>query len=473
MNTRFRLVTPVLLGIALVLLGFAPARADEEVTPSWDIGLVLGGGFPDDPLVGDGEAQHFNFLYGLRGGHLFNDHWGIFADAIENPLEGDTAHGDSKEQGVQAGLQYIFNPGSFGRWFVAAGGGRAWYRPEASGVPDFDGWRASLGIGQRFAMSPNARLQWEIRGLQTMLDETDPPGDDLTNIQALLSFSWGSGGTPADTDGDGVRDKKDKCPDTPRGATVDETGCPKDSDGDGVFDGLDKCPDTPKGVRVDATGCPTDSDGDGVFDGIDTCPDTPRGATVDEKGCPKDSDGDGVPDGLDKCPNTPRGTKVDATGCPADSDGDGVTDDKDRCPDTPRGTQVDANGCPPPPPPPPPAAIPERGQTLRLEGVNFEFNSATLTADSSATLDRVAESLIAHPEAQIEVDGHTDAKGKDSYNLSLSKKRAQSVADYLVGKGVNASQLKVQGYGEKQPVASNDTEEGRAQNRRVELKRLD
>ena len=412
MNTRFRLVTLALLGIALVL-GSAPARADEEVTPSWNIGLGLGGGFPDDPLVGDGEAQHFNFLYGLRGDHLFNDHWGIFADAIENPLEGDVAHGDGKEQGVQAGLQYIFNPNSFGRFFVAAGGGRAWYKPDASGVPDFDGWRASLGFGQRFAVAPNARLQWEIRGLQTMLDETDPPGDDLTNIQALLSFNWGTGGTPADTDGDGVRDKKDKCPDTPRGATVDATGCPKDSDGDGVFDGIDKCP------------------------------------------------------------NTPRGTKVDATGCPLDSDGDGVTDDKDRCPDTPRGTQVDANGCPPPPPPPPPAAIPERGQTLVLEGVNFDFNSDHLTAGSAETLDRVAASLVANADARIEVDGHTDSKGNDSYNQKLSARRAEAVKAYLVGKGVNASQLTTKGYGEKQPVASNDTEEGRAQNRRVELKRLD
>jgi OOP family OmpA-OmpF porin len=442
MKSSLRILALALVGFVLVLGTPARAQHDEEVTPSWDIGLVLGGGFPDDPLVGDGKAQHFNFLYGLRGGHLFNDHWGIFADAIENPLEGDEAHGDGKEQGVQAGLQYIFNPGSFGRWFVAAGGGRAWYKPDASGVPDFDGWRASLGIGQRFAMAPNARLQWEIRGLQTMLDETDPPGDDLTNIQALVSFAWGTGGTPADTDGDGVRDKKDKCPDTPRGATVDENGCPKDSDGDGVFDGIDKCPDTPKGVKVDATGCPVDSDGDGVFDGIDKCPDTPRGATVDATGCPKDSDGDGVFDGIDKCPNTPRGTKVDANGCP-------------------------------PPPPPPPAAIPERGKTLVLEGVNFDFNSDRLTAGSTETLDRVAASLVEHPEVQIEIDGHTDSKGNDAYNQKLSQRRAESVKAYLVGKGANASQLTAKGLGEKQPVGSNDTEEGRAQNRRVELKRLD
>jgi len=473
MKFHTRLVTPVLVCLALALFSSGPARAqhDDESTPSWDFGFLLGGGFPDDPLVGDSESQKFNLLYGLRVGHLFNDHWGIFADGILNPLDGDTAHGDVDEQGVQVGGEYIFNPGSFGRWFLSAGAGRAWYKPDA-GPTDFDGWRYSLGFGQRFMMSETARLRWEIRGLQTMLDDEDLGGEDLTNIQAILGFSWGTASKPVDTDGDGVKDKKDKCPDTPHGATVDETGCPKDSDGDGVYDGLDQCPDTPKGEKVDAKGCSMDSDGDGVKDGPDQCPDTPRGATVDAKGCPTDSDGDGVYDGVDRCPNTPRGTKVDAKGCPLDSDGDGVTDDKDRCPDTPRGTQVDANGCPPPPPPPP-AAIPERGMTLVLEGVNFEYDSAKLTAGSAATLDKVAASLIEHTEAKIEIDGHTDSKGNDAYNLKLSQRRAQAVKEYLVSKGVNEAQLTAQGYGEKQPVASNDTEEGRAQNRRVELKRLD
>jgi len=111
--------------------------------------------------------------------------------------------------------------------------------------------------------------------------------------------------------------------------------------------------------------------------------------------------------------------------------------------------------------------------TLVLEGVNFEYDSAKLTAGSAATLDKVAASLIEHTEAKIEIDGHTDSKGNDAYNLKLSQRRAQAVKEYLVSKGVNEAQLTAQGYGEKQPVASNDTEEGRAQNRRVELKRLD
>jgi OOP family OmpA-OmpF porin len=101
---------------------------------------------------------------------------------------------------------------------------------------------------------------------------------------------------------------------------VDANGCslPKDSDGDGVIDAKDQCPDTRPGVRVDANGCPIDSDGDGVADAVDKCPDTPPGDTVDASGCtiPRDADRDGVLDASDRCPRTPPGTKVDALGCP-------------------------------------------------------------------------------------------------------------------------------------------------------------
>jgi len=274
-----------------------------------------------------------------------------------------------------------------------------------------------------------------------------------------------------DSDGDGVPDALDKCPSTPKGARVDARGCPIDSDGDGVADGLDKCPDTPRGVKVDREGCPIDSDRDGVFDGPDKCPDTPRGAKVDAGGCPIDSDGDGVPDGLDKCPGTPRGVKVSADGCPIDSDGDGVTDDRDKCPDTPRGTKVDANGCPIETPKP---AVFEPGKkTLVLQGVNFATNSARLTRDSDDDLTRVAEALAANPEVRVEVGGHTDSTGTVAINTKLSKDRAKSVVDFLIGKGIVPSRLEWKGYGSSQPIADNDTAAGRARNRRVELKQID
>ena len=159
-----------------------------------------------------------------------------------------------------------------------------------------------------------------------------------------------------DKDRDGVKDKYDLCPDTPRGVQVDKDGCPLDGDGDGVPDYLDKCPDTPAEAvvanAVDENGCEKDTDHDGVPDWRDKCPDTPGIAlgTIDSVGCPKDTDGDGVPDYLDQCPDTPAeaaqtANAIDENGCEKDTDGDGVPDWRDRCPDTPKEASVDENGC--------------------------------------------------------------------------------------------------------------------------------
>jgi len=285
-------------------------------------------------------------------------------------------------------------------------------------------------------------------------------------------------GCPVDSDHDGVPDGLDKCPDTPAGAVVDASGCSVDSDHDGVPDGIDKCPDTPAGASVDATGCPVDSDHDGVPDGIDKCPNTPAGATVDASGCPMDSDHDGVPDGIDKCPNTPLGTPVDATGCPMsrDSDGDGVPDSLDKCPNTPKGVPVDANGCmilfqPAPTTPAKPGAPPAR-PTLILRGVNFETGRSVLTAESYAVLDQVAASLAANPDIRIEIAGYTDATGPVGINIQLSAARAAAVRAYLARKGVAPLRMVARGYGARNPIATNATPAGRAQNRRVELHKL-
>lgn len=167
---------------------------------------------------------------------------------------------------------------------------------------------------------------------------------------------------------------------------------------------------------------------------------------------------------------------------PADSDGDGVTDDQDRCPDTPAGTQVDATGCPlPPPPPPPPCETPAPGQkvdfsgcavgdTVVLRGVNFEFNKATLTVNAKTILDGVADALKSASAITVEVGGHTDAKGSHGYNQKLSEARAKSVVQYLTEHGIDASRMAAVGYAETQPVADNDSDEGRELNRRVALK---
>lgn len=202
-----------------------------------------------------------------------------------------------------------------------------------------------------------------------------------------------------------------------------------------------------------------DSDGDGVPDGRDRCPGTPAGVRVDGVGCPLDSDGDGVADYLDKCPGTPAGTAVDERGCPLDSDGDGVLDGDDDCPGTPPGTRVDIHGC-------------ELTAVIELRGVEFELNSAQLRPQSRSVLDDMAATLKKNADIAVEVAGHTDSSGSDAYNLDLSQRRAQSVADYLISQGVDAERLVVRGYGETQPVAPNGTAEGRARNRRVELRIL-
>ena len=237
-----------------------------------------------------------------------------------------------------------------------------------------------------------------------------------------------------------------------------------DDDADGVPNHLDKCPDTPRGVEVDDGGCPIDSDGDGVPDYLDKCPGTPRGTKVNADGCPIDSDGDGVPDSMDKCPGTPAGVQVDSVGCPIDSDGDGVPDYLDKCPGTPRGVPVDDNGCPP-------SGVVVRGDEWAVEGqILFDINKDTLKPNAETLLDRVVIFLQKNPQWYVEIQGHTDSTGPKAWNDTLSQMRADSVMNYLVSHGISASRLTANGYGSSEPVASNDTAEGRQQNRRVDFR---
>jgi len=264
---------------------------------------------------------------------------------------------------------------------------------------------------------------------------------------------------PKDSDGDGVTDDKDQCPNTPAGAKVNASGCELDGDGDGVVDRLDKCPTTPAGRKVNAQGCELDSDGDGVLDAMDKCPGTPAGAQVNADGCELDGDGDGVVDRLDQCPTTPAGRKVNSQGCEMDHDGDGVVDDLDQCPTTPAGDKVDDKGC----------SLPK---VITLNGVNFDNDLSNLRPDAVAVLEGVVTTLKDNPDLRVEIGGHTDSRNSDWYNLGLGERRAKAVMHYLTSHGVDAGRLTVKSYGESSPVADNENEEGRMQNRRVELKIL-
>jgi OOP family OmpA-OmpF porin len=206
-----------------------------------------------------------------------------------------------------------------------------------------------------------------------------------------------------------------------------------------------------------APGVVLDGDQDGVIDKNDECPYTPLGTEVDAVGCSLDDDKDGVANSIDQCPNTPLGTEVDETGCEIinDQDGDGVLDEADQCPDTPAGTAVNSIGC-------------DENIAIVLDGVFFEYKSFDLTADSQEILNQVASKLVA-ADAEVLVAGHTDSVGGNAYNIKLSDKRAASVKDYLVSQGVPADKVSSQGFGEDNPIASNETDAGRAQNRRVEM----
>ncbi|MHB1052786.1 MAG: OmpA family protein [Thiobacillus sp.] len=193
---------------------------------------------------------------------------------------------------------------------------------------------------------------------------------------------------------------------------------------------------------------------------------------------PLDSDGDGITDDKDKCPGTPAGRKVDADGCELDRDGDGIVDGDDKCPDVYAKT---ADGCPLPvakpaeakpdysAAPATPEAIPRR---LVLEGVNFNFDKSALRPEDIAIIDQNAADLKEWGDIDVEVSGHTDSRGSDKYNMGLSLRRADAVRDYLITKGISADRLTAKGYGESQPLESNDTDEGRFKNRRVELNQI-
>ncbi|MCK4605812.1 MAG: OmpA family protein [candidate division Zixibacteria bacterium] len=234
-----------------------------------------------------------------------------------------------------------------------------------------------------------------------------------------------------------------------------------DSDGDGVPDELDKCLGTLSGVEVDATGCHRDTDRDGVSDGLDDCPGTDAAARgrVDIHGCPVDSDFDGIGDYRDACPHNRVGATVDATGCPLDSDSDGVPDGIDDCPNTLYGVDVDRNGC--------------IDLSMFAEPIVFNIDyvpgSFEIDPKTRERLKKLTGVLLFVPDMRLEINGYTDNIGTTVANKKLSKKRARRVRDYLVALGIDSDRMKVFGRGETGFVASNQTADGRAKNRRIEI----
>ena len=292
-------------------------------------------------------------------------------------------------------------------------------------------------------------------------------------------------GVIEDRDADGIKDSDDACPDT-RGvhsAEPSRNGCPvavapppppapSDRDNDGIPDTMDACPDVPGVKTTDprTMGC-RDTDGDDIFDPLDACPEEKGIASQDPalNGC-ADRDGDGVFDRVDACPTEagPRSEDPKKSGCPQDPDRDkdGIPNDQDACPDEPGKPDPDPkrNGCP--------KAFISQGQIKILDQVKFKVGSAAIDPgkESLDVLEAVQKVLAEHPEVKkVRVEGHTDKTGSAKLNKKLSADRAAAVVKWLVGHGIASGRLTSAGFGSEKPIDSNDTEDGKRNNRRVEL----
>jgi OOP family OmpA-OmpF porin len=297
-----------------------------------------------------------------------------------------------------------------------------------------------FGLGAKFMFSRGIGLRLDLR--DTMHQKFDAEQDVLTHSpEALLSLAFALH----------LRHEKEKVP-LP----------PPDSDGDGILDKADKCP---KQAGIAPDGCPDkDTDGDTVMDSKDACP--AEAGPPASCGCvPKDGDKDGVPDDYDKCP-TEAGT---INGCPdLDPDHDGVNVPNDKCPDkaeTKNGFDDD-DGCP--------DEIPEKIKKFTgvIKGIEFDTGKDTIRKVSEPVLENALLVLNEYPKTRIEISGHSDTTGTRDFNLDLSKRRADSVKAWFVGKGVDEKRIETRGAGPDEPIADNKTNAGRQKNRRIEFKLL-
>lgn len=345
---------------------------------------------------------------------------------------------------LDGGLQYSFRnlikKDGIVDPFVGVGGGYNWVDSEGFGT--FNG---TLGID--FYLTQNIAFN-----LQTTYKHAfeDANPKHFQHV-AGLKFTWGG----TDTDGDGIYDDKDACPNV---AGLEQfMGCP-DSDKDGIEDSKDNCPNA--FGPAESMGCP-DTDGDGTLDKDDNC--VNEAGPAYNNGCPDpDSDGDGVVDSKDKCKMVAG--PASNNGCPTDRDNDGVLDADDKCPDTPGIASL--AGCPKP-------AAPTAQEQAQLNAyaktILFDTAKATIKAESARVLSDITAILKKYPSAKFSIDGHTDSVGSATSNQRLSDSRANEVKNYLIQNGIDEFRLSAVGYGEARPVADNTTKEGRAQNRRVEI----
>jgi OOP family OmpA-OmpF porin len=414
--------------------------------------------------VSDGVVRGATTL--ILGGHVPVFNWSFTAGFQFRPtqmIEGTPAEGTNMQFG--GGLGFLFADG------------KAQIGPEVKGSfvtskLDSHTTNSELLVDARYRLIDDFEV-----GLGAGPGLSSGFGTPDIRVIGMLAFSLQmKKPAPPDRDGDGVPDAEDACPDiaAPRGANPARPGCPgvSDRDGDGIPDDVDACPDVAGVVSTDPlrNGCPLDRDGDGIPDSKDACPDQagPPSADPARNGCPlaKDTDGDGIPDAEDACPTIPGIKSIDPAknGCPGDRDGDGIRDDLDACPDVPGLPSKDPkrNGCP--------RAMVTDKEINILEQVEFETGSAKIKPASDALLAEIAGIFRKFTDiARVEVQGHTDNQGNQAANKTLSQQRAESVKKALVARGIDPKRLFAKGFGSDVPIAGNETEDGRAKNRRVQF----
>ena len=378
-----------------------------------------------------------------------------------------TSNDSASVVGYNAHLLFDLTKGKI-RPFVLAGGGFHTIFPASSLENNSNPLQAikgdtdeafHYGVGLKFFLTKSIAIRLDLRHY---LPPSSTDESFTNDFEGLLGVSFRFGDkkeaaepeptpepTPEpeiiDTDGDGLSDDKDTCPKDAEDVDQfeDTDGCPEiDNDKDGIRDPEDKCPneaETMNGVD-DEDGCPeVDSDNDGLFGSADKCPDVAedKDGYQDDDGCDDpDNDGDGVMDALDQCPaemETRNGYKDD----------DGCKDDV-------------------------PKAL--KKFTGVIKGINFKVGSDLIEKKSFKLLDNAAKVLAEFVDVRVEISGHTDSDGSRDLNLDLSGRRAESVKNYLVGKGIAADRIVAIGYGPDKPIGDNKTKKGKAENRRTEFR---
>jgi len=442
-----------LLVVGLLVLGFNNVQAQDENNP-WQVSFGVNA--IDVYPTNDQDAAY-------PTGTLFseylnaNDHWNIlpsvsyvsvtksvgdgFSVGARGSLNrisklGDVSADDLSHYAVDGIIKYQILKNTKLDPFAEIGGGYTWIDEIGAGT-------VNAGIGVNYWFTDNIGLTVQTSYKHAFEDY------GLKHFQHLFGLSIKFGGT--DTDGDGIYDKDDACPEV---AGLEAfNGCP-DSDGDGIEDGKDSCPN--EAGSKEMNGCP-DADGDGIADKDDACPNEAGLAAL--AGCP-DADGDGIADKDDECPN--EAGPAENKGCPwPDKDGDGVLDKDDQCPDV-VGTVANA-GCP---------EVTEEVQKQLNDyarTILFDTGKSSIKAESTSVMVDIILILNEYPTAKFTVEGHTDSVGSAKLNQTLSESRANSVRDFLIKEGVAADRLTAIGYGEEKPIATNNTRDGRKHNRRVEI----